>query len=155
VDVEVTTGAVAFLERAGGLLLEDEARHNLALGIASVTLDHPDVYTELRGWVVRDAGDVVGAALRTPPYNLVLARPRSLGALEELATAIEDELPGVVGAVPEVDGFAAAWTARRALTPAIRFEQRIYATEKLVPPRGVEGRARLAGPRIARSSSTG
>jgi predicted GNAT family acetyltransferase len=146
VDVEVTTGADAFLERAGKLLLEDEARHNLALGIASFTLDHPGVYTELRGWIVRDAGAVVGAALRTPPYNLVLARPRSVDALEELATSIEDELPGVVGAVPEVDGFAAAWAARRAVTPTVRFEQRIYATEELVPPRGVEGHARLAGP---------
>jgi predicted GNAT family acetyltransferase len=95
---------------------------------------------------VRDAGAVVGAALRTPPYNLVLGRPRSVDALEELATSIEDELPGVVGAVPEVDGFAAAWTARRAVTPAIRFEQRIYAMEELVPPRGIGGHARLAGP---------
>jgi predicted GNAT family acetyltransferase len=146
VDVEVTTGADAFLARAGGLLLEDEARHNLALGIASFTLDHPDVYTELRGWVVRDAGDVAGAALRTPPYNLVLARPRSGGALEALATAIEDELPGVVGAVPEVDGFAAAWSARHPVTPETRFDQRIYAMEELVAPAEVEGVARLAGP---------
>ena len=53
-EVEVTGGAAAFLERAGGLLLEDEARHNLVLGIASFTLDHPDVYSEVRGWVARD-----------------------------------------------------------------------------------------------------
>lgn len=144
-EIEVTTGAEVFLEQAGPLLLEDEPRHNLALGIASFTLDHPEVYTELRGWVVRDAGDVVGAALRTPPYNLVLARPRVVRALEALAAAIDDELPGVVGAVPEVDGFAAAWSARHGMTPAIRFDQRIYAMEKLVPPRDVDGLARLAG----------
>lgn len=143
----MTTGADAFLARARGLLLEDEARHNLAFGIASFTLDHPDVYTELRGWVVRDAGDVVGAALRTPPYNLVLARPRSFDALEALATAIDDELPGVVGAVPEVDGFAGAWCSRRGATPTIRFDHRIYAMEEPVPPRDVEGGVRLAGPK--------
>ena len=142
----MTTGADAFLAKAGGLLLEDEARHNLAFGIASFTLDHPHVYTELRGWVVRDAGDVVGAAMRTPPYNLVLARPHSPGALEALATAIDDELPGVVGAVPEVDAFAEAWCAQRRATPTIRFDHRIYAMEELVSPRDVEGSARLAGP---------
>jgi uncharacterized protein len=145
VEVELTAGADAFLERAGGLLLEDEPRHNLALGIASVTLDHPEVYSELRGWVAREGGNVVGAALRTPPYNLVLARPRVGRALEALAAAIEDVLPGVVGAVPEVDGFAAAWSARHGVTPSTRFDQRIYAVEELLAPPDVEGLARLAG----------
>lgn len=144
-DVEVTGGAAAFLERAAGLLLEDEARHNLVLGIASFTVDHPDVYSEVRGWVARDGGEVVGAALRTPPYNLVLARPRTPPALVALAEGITDELPGVVGAVPEVDGFASAWSARHGVTAATRFHQRIYALEELVRPRGVEGVARLAG----------
>ena len=144
-EVEVTGGAATFLERVGGLLLEDEARHNLVLGIASFTLDHPDVYSEVRGWVAREAGEVVGAALRTAPYNLVLARPRTPAALAALAEGITDELPGVVGAVPEVDGFASAWSARHRVTAATRFDQRIYALEELVPPRGVEGVARLAG----------
>ena len=117
-DVEVTGGAAAFLEQASRFLLEAEARHNLAFGIVSFALDHPDVYGEVRGWVVREAGDVVGAALRTPPYNLVLARPGSPGALEALAVAVSEELPGVVGAVPEVDGFASAWSSLRGVTAA-------------------------------------
>jgi predicted GNAT family acetyltransferase len=145
VDVERTTGADVFLARAGAHLLDDEARHNLALGIASFTVDHPDVYDELRGWVVYDGGDVVGAGLRTPPHNLVLARPRARGALDALAAAITDELPGVVGAVPEVDDFAAAWSALHGVSPSVRFDQRIYAMEKLAPPRGVDGVERLAG----------
>jgi hypothetical protein len=127
VDVEVTGGAAAFIEQASGFLLEAEARHNLAFGIVSFALDHPDVYGEVRGWVVRDAGDVVGAALRTPPYNLVLARPAMPGALEALAGSIPEELPGVVGAVPEVDGFASAWSALHGVTPTTRFDQRICA----------------------------
>ena len=144
-EVEVTTGAVAFLDGAGALLLEDEARHNLALGIASFALDHPEVYGEVLGWVVREAGGVVGAALRTPPSNLVLARPRTDGALEALVEAIADELPGVVGAVPEVGAFAAGWSALHGVTASTRVDQRIYAMEGLVPPRDVEGHARLAG----------
>ena len=113
-EIEVTGEAAAFLERSGGLLLEDEARHNLALGIASFTLDHPEVYSEVRGWVAREGGEVVGAALRTPPYNLILARPRTEAALAALAGAITDELPGVVGAVPVAgDLFDVAFRANR------------------------------------------
>ena len=51
----------------------------------------------------------VGAALQTPPYNLVLARPSSPQALAALVEAVTDEeLPGVVGSVPEVEEFAEA-----------------------------------------------
>ena len=88
---------------------------------------------------------VRSSAPPSAPYNLVLARPRTPGALAALAGAVTDELPGVVGAVPEVDGFASAWSALHGVTAAARFDQRIYAVEEPVPPRGVEGVARLAG----------
>ena len=68
------------LDRIGELLLADEARHNLAFGILATARAHPEVYPELVGWVVREGGDaVVGAALRTPPHNLVVAKPVSSG----------------------------------------------------------------------------
>ena len=145
VDVETLTGARTVLDRAGPVLLADEPRHNLALGILSFTLEHPDVYPELRGWVARERGAVVGAALRTPPYNLVLARPRRPSVLEAIASAIEDELPGVVGAVPEVDAFAGLWAARHPVTATTRFDHGIYSLRTVVPPRGVEGALHIAG----------
>jgi predicted GNAT family acetyltransferase len=92
--------AEEFLERAGPLLLADEARHNLILGIAG-TAHH---YPEARFWVVDGA-----AALRTPPYNLVLATPRDDAALRALVDAIDDDLPGVTGTLPEVFDFAELW----------------------------------------------
>ena len=68
------------LDRIGELLLADEARHNLAFGILATARAHPEVYPELVGWVVRDGGGaVVGGALRTPPHNLVVAKPVSSG----------------------------------------------------------------------------
>jgi GNAT superfamily N-acetyltransferase len=144
VDVDRVTDAEELLGRAGPLLLADEPRHNLALGILSVVRDHPEVHPELEGWVVRDGTRVVGAALRTPPMNLVLAQPLESRALDALARAIPVDLPGVVGAVPEVDGFAGAWGAGRAVTVTVRFEQRIYALRTVVQP-DVAGEMRLAG----------
>src|SRR5918997_870607 len=74
-EVERLGDAAAFLEEAEPLLLRDEARHNLMLGIAGTLRDDPGIYAEHRLWLVRDGGEVVGAALRTPPLNLVVAEP--------------------------------------------------------------------------------
>ena len=143
-EVEALRDPGELLERAGGFLLADEARHNLPLGILAFTRDHPDVYPELEGWIVRDGSRILGVAVRTPPYNLILARPLDDRALEALAGSLSSELPGVVGAVPEIDAFAEAWTARHGATATIRFEQRIYKLERLVTPRPTAGAMRLA-----------
>lgn len=119
----------AFLARAEPLLLADEARHNLILGLAGTLRDHPHVYPESALWLVERAGTVVGASLRTPPHNLVLARG-SDDAVAALARSIEGPLPGIVGAVPEVDRFVAAWGARA----VPRARQGIYALHTVVPP---------------------
>lgn len=133
-----------FLERASPLLLADEARHNLILGLAGTIRDNAALYREHVEWVVEADGAVVGAALRTPPYNLVLAKG-SDAALAALAHSIEDELPGVVGAVPEVERFAQVWTEERGGRAQVRHEQGIYAADAIVPPaRPPAGAARLA-----------
>lgn len=135
-----------FLADAGALLLRDEARHNLILGLAGILRDQPDRYDEFRLWLVESAGEVVGAALQTPPHNLVLARPLQESAHETLARALTDdgiELPGVVAAVPEADHFSDAWEARIGVERVRRVSQRIYQLTRLRAPRGVEGRARI------------
>jgi predicted GNAT family acetyltransferase len=123
VNVERLDDAAAFLREAGALLLRDEARHNLILGIAGTIVASPGRYRERSFWLVRDGGEVVGAALRTPPYNLALAQPAEPEAIAVLAQAIADELPGVIGAVPEVDEFGAAWPADARVVR----EQGVYA----------------------------
>ena len=111
-DVRQVADPREFLDFAGPLLLADEARHNLMLGLARTLVERPSHYPEHRLYLVEDGGAVVGAALRTPPHNLTVAQPAAGGALDALAEAIDEELPGVSGAVPEVDRFAAAWSAR-------------------------------------------
>jgi hypothetical protein len=111
VEVERLADASAFFAAAEPFLLTDEARHNLILGIAGTIRDSPDHYKARDFWLVRDGGTVVAAGLRTPPYNLVLARPKSRQALAALAEALTgEELPGVVGAEPEAVDFAKLWT---------------------------------------------
>lgn len=136
--------ASAFLSATLDLLLEDEARHNLLLGIAGTLRDHPDVYREHRLWVVEDGPRIAAAALQTPPFNLVVARPLAGSALDELAYGIGHDLPGVTGAVPEVDAFAIAWEARTGRTRRRQMAQRIFRLTTVRPVGGVSGRPRPA-----------
>jgi hypothetical protein len=145
VEVEHVMGAEVVFERLEELLLRDEARHNLALGILSTARAQPSVYPELHGWVARAGSRVVAAAVRTPPHNLVLAQPVDQRGLHALAGSIEAELPGVVGAVPEVDAFAESFAERHSLEIRAAFDQRIYALHRLIPPDAVPGAMRLAG----------
>jgi uncharacterized protein len=137
--------AAAFLREAEPLLLADEARHNLILGIAGTIRDTPDLYPLRSLWLVRAGGEVVAAALRTPPYNLVLARPRSTPALAALAEAAAGEkIPGVVGTEPEVEEFARLWSQRSGIPGRVNMRQGVYALELVEPPPAVPGSVRVA-----------
>lgn len=139
-DVVQLSDPVEFLQRAEPLLLADEARHNLIFGIAGTLRDHPHLYPEHALWLVEDGAAPIGAALRTPPLNLVLARGTD-EAIDVLAASLGEDLPGVVGAVPEVDRFVAA--SRLPAMPRVR--QGIYALNSVVPPsRPAPGRPRAA-----------
>ena len=136
--------ADAFLAEAGALLLGDEARHNLILGIAGTLRDHPAHYPEYGLWLAEDGGETVGAALRTPPHNLVVARPREDSVLEALAEAIDDDPPGLVAAQPEADVFAAAWAAKTGATPRTNRAQGVFSLDSVEPLAPVSGRMRDA-----------
>lgn len=144
-DVRRVEDPAAFLAAAAPLLLADEARHNLLLGIAGTLRDHPSYYPEYGLWLANNGSDVVGAALRTPPHNLVVARPRDDAALEALAAAIDDDPPGLVAAVPEAEVFASAWAARTGTTARKHRGQGVFALERVEQPAAVSGRMRDAG----------
>jgi uncharacterized protein len=146
-DVRSIADPAEFLAATEEFLAADEARHNLILGLAGVLRDRPGYYPEFRLRVVLDRDRVVGAALQTPPHNLVLAKPETEAAASALADALardDVDLPGVSAAVPEADGFAAAWEARRGVARTLQRAQRIYAISEVRPPRDVPGHARVA-----------
>lgn len=138
--LEEHADAAAFLDAAAPMLDADEARHNLIYGICSTLVDAPHAYSEAHLWTVVD-GEPLAAAVLTPPFNIVVAQPRVDDALPFLARRLRDriELPGVTGALPEVDDFADAWGSPRRL----RMSQGIYAARNVELP-DVPGRARKA-----------
>ncbi len=145
--VEQLDDAGLFLAEAQPLLLADEARHNLLLGLAGTVRDSPELYPARSFWLVRHGEEAVAAALRTPPYNLVLARPQSSEALAALTEAVAgEELPGVVGAVPEVEEFAELWVAHNGARARTSMRQGVYALEHVEPLPPAPGAAWVATP---------
>lgn len=142
--VERIDDPTRFLADAGPLLLADEARHNLILGLAETIRDNPQVYPDHSFWLVRDGAAVIAAAMRTPPHNLLIARPGDAAALEALADHLSETLPGVQGAVPEVDVFADAWCERRQVHARVVFEQGIYALRAVADVPRADGVCRRA-----------
>ena len=137
--------AEAFLAAAATVLDADEARHNLIYGICSSALEVPHVFPDARYWTVIADGNVVAAAIRTPPFNIVVAQPLRSEALSFAASALYDDgvaLPGVTGALPESELFASAWTAVAGGAARVRMRQGIYRARSVAAPDAVAGRAR-------------
>jgi uncharacterized protein len=140
---------VAFRETSLAYLTQDEARHNLALGISSNLVARPSLYEIFDLWIVSDGDVVAGVALRTPPYNLVLAQPRDDAALDALVDRLLEEgqdLPGVVASVPELDAFVGAWTATHDLDAALVMRQGVYELREVQPTPAPSGSPRVATP---------
>ncbi len=153
--VQLTThdDVESFLAAATPLLLRDEARHNLILGICSTLTNAPSTYAQFHLWTVDDQGSSIGAALMTPPFNLAVARPETEGVLEFLAQALYRSsivLPGVTGSLPEADEFASAWQRIAGKQASVRRRQGVYQVTRPLLPAGVAGRLRPAGARDRR-----
>ena len=138
----------AYLDAAGELLLADEARHNRAFGLCTTLRDHPRVYPVSHIWTITEGGETVGAALVAPPGDLFLAQPRDPRVPTFLDRALLEagmEVPGVTGALPESDAYAAAWERRTGAKRRLRLRQGIYRLTRVLPIR----RMATGAPRLA------
>jgi uncharacterized protein len=146
VRLERHENATSFLERAGEFLLEREAQHNLMLGLAARLRTEPRLYGEEPYFAVALDGErVVGAAMRTPPHNLILSEMDDDAALDPIAEdaqAMFGSLPGVVGPKEPVARFAGIWEERTGETASVGIQQRVYRASEAILPEGVPGSTR-------------
>ncbi len=137
----------AYAETVLPFLLRAPARHNLFLGILDTLQRRPEIYPVFHLWVAEDEGEVVGAALQTPPHNIAIAQPGAPGAVEALAAAIGEARirpPGVVGGLEEAHAFADAWCARLGGQHTTMNRQGVYELTAIRDAGEAEGAARLA-----------
>ncbi|HEX2907229.1 MAG TPA: GNAT family N-acetyltransferase [Phototrophicaceae bacterium] len=137
-----------FYQQAETFLLAREAEHNLIIGLCG-TLVQGGVY-ELPPYLalVEDAGTVIAAALRTPPFNLILSEMADAGPLslivEDVYRLYGASLTGVMGAGSLSRAFAERWSEMTGKLHRLNMAERIYKLETVRPVRGVSGEMRRA-----------
>ncbi|MEX1265143.1 MAG: GNAT family N-acetyltransferase [Actinomycetota bacterium] len=136
-----------FAELTAPVIGRDPAANNLVLGIVQALLDRPDPYADASCWVVEHDGVSVGAAIRTPPYNAVVADPlhdEAIAALADRLMTDDPDLPGVTANTPWVSRFAECWTAASGSTARTAVAQGVYALISVQQPRPTGGGSRAA-----------
>ncbi|HSF87637.1 MAG TPA: GNAT family N-acetyltransferase [Acidimicrobiia bacterium] len=129
------------------LIRGSEARHNLMHGILGTLIDDPSVYEEHRLWLVARNGAPVAAAMRTPPWKLILADGADQQAAAELAAGIAadpEDPPGAIGNRPTVDWFVEAWSQSTGDTVDPHMAQGVFALESVTPQPHARGAPRMA-----------
>jgi len=127
-----------FLRRARPWLMRAEIENGLLLGVAEQLLRDDSLYERpIYLATIEQDGAVLGCAFRTPPHQVGLTRmPLTIiPALARDIRAVYDVVPGVSGPVSETSEFAKAWAQLVDGSWSIRFQQRIYALEAVLPPR--------------------
>ncbi|MGD2060743.1 MAG: GNAT family N-acetyltransferase [Acidimicrobiia bacterium] len=138
-EVVTCDNARRFRTLADPLLLENEAKNNLILGVTGILVEDPMAFDRFHSWVVMSDGEPVAAGAVAGPNNLILGEARSKQAVIRLAGATEG-IRGVVGTVPWVDMFVAfrPEAARRTM------RQGVFELRQVTPPTNVTGHSRMA-----------
>jgi len=147
-QVAITDDVDTFAARAADWLAADPIPSNVVSTVlAAARRGDPIPSGSL--WITVHAGpDVIAAAMRTPPFNLYLP-PVPRGAAQAMAAALHDAghtLPGITGGTASTAEFVRTWAARTGVAAALSREEGLHVLGTLVPPAGVGGRPRPAGP---------
>lgn len=138
-----------FYRRAACFLLAREAEHNLILGLCGSAHSQRQRY-DRRPYlaVVEQEGAVVGAAVMTPPFNLLLSHQSTPDALPLFAQDVyrlQPTLPGVLAPSAVAGPFAACWGDLSGQAYRRRRAERIYQLDEVTAVQGVPGALRRAG----------
>ena len=134
--VERFEDAAEFRRRAAPLLDADPAGHSIMLGVLRGI--ERGRYDEHGLWLASLDGEPQAAVTRTPPFNLLLARPRTPAALAPLAARVRADDPGaagVNGAMPEAEAFAGAFGGPW----KVRMRMRLHSLRAAEPVPAVAG----------------
>jgi GNAT superfamily N-acetyltransferase len=138
---------VAYEALVTPFLLRDEARYNLLLALAA-RLAQGETFGDAKPYLltVHDGDALVGATLRTPPYNPILDAVPVVAAPLVADVMVDDgALPnGALGPPDTVAAYARRDAERTGSTHRVTREQGVYRLTTLVPPRPTTGTFRNA-----------
>ncbi|BCJ33756.1 putative acetyltransferase [Actinocatenispora thailandica] len=141
---------LAYQRRVASWLGADPVLHAMPASLLAQRVDGT-VPVEPDAWWLRvcaDDGTLLGVALRTPPYPLLLAAMPAAAAeaVADWCVARPGRLTGVGGPRAAGDPFVARYVAATGARSQLWMAQRMYRLDAVTPPTGVPGAARPAVP---------
>jgi predicted GNAT family acetyltransferase len=136
----------SFQQQAVPFLLQREATHNLILGVVS-RFNEGFPENAYFAHVENEKGDVVAAAMLTPPNGAVLSAVTDMAAIPALVedyAAVYDKLPSALGAIEDTKAFVELWHERTRQPYHLHMQQGIYQLTKVNPVKNVSGDYRVA-----------
>ncbi len=133
----------AFYDMALPYLIKAEAENTLIIGIASRLASRGADSPESFFWIIRDGDQICGAAMWTPPHDLVLSHPFSSAALSTLSECLlqmRPPLPGVLGPACAASRFVEEWVKHANVTADLWRRERIYSLQQVEPLSLTSGR---------------
>lgn len=146
-DVQQHRDPRAFQTLAESFYATDTLRHTVALTVMARFLGMDRVQQPIMATLHGDDNSVIGVALRTPPWPVIVSGlPTDTDVLETFLTRwleFDPELPGVSGPIENAEALAGVWTRRTGGTTKVSVASRLFQLGDLNPP-VTSGRAREA-----------
>ncbi|WP_310487056.1 GNAT family N-acetyltransferase [Chamaesiphon sp. VAR_69_metabat_338] len=135
-----------FWDKTQDYLLQNEAENNVLLGVVQTLRSNSDRYPDPPYLAVVEINDeIVATAIRTPPYKLLLSKASNLEALTLIAQDLDrEQLPGVMGLVPDVETFLQAWQKLTGQSHQLSFVNKIHQIGTVQTVAAISGYLRLA-----------
>lgn len=148
--IERFDDAAAFLGAAGPHLEQSEVEHALMLGVTG-TVAGGHAYGEEAPYFacIRDGVAIIAAAVRTPPFNVLLSVIDDERAYEPLALDLlqHSRPPGVLARSREARRFASTWQALTGEGARVAVRERLYRLTSVRPPAPTRGAMRAIAER--------
>ncbi len=137
-----------FYHQAQAYLFSDAARHHLLLRICNTLIEHPERYP-LQPYlsIVESQNSIIGVAIQTPPYGLVLSKIKDLQALELMTKNLSQnqiKLPTVGGLPIEAKAFVEKWHTLTQQSYHLEMQLRIHCLNQVQSIIQSNGKLRLA-----------
>lgn len=131
-----------FRDQALAYLMKAETENNLIIGLSARLAEAVLLTTEALFWTVREGTEIRGAAMCTPPRDIILSHPfphAALAALTDFLTEKRLSLPGVLGPDYAAHEFSERWVAATGSKAELWRRERVYrldSVERLPLPPG-------------------
>ena len=148
--VDLIESVEEFIAATTAFRAADPLRTNVIGSVSLTVATGRTTYDDYHWWIVRgDDGEAVGVAMRTSPFNMIIA-PMPIEAARALGRSVgqfDDFLPGLAGSRDMVDALVEGYVESKSAgsTRVLAEERRdlLYELEELITP-NVEGLGRPA-----------